>query len=84
MSARTRVGSWPHRRTLPYGREAVERALAILNRGNVSVAAHAWNSRRSPGTNWTAADWLPQSVRWAHRSQLEAMLADFAPAPALR
>lgn len=86
---RTIVGSHPHRRTLPLGREAVERALALLDlanfpnpaRGALYLRPIALRRYGPASPALLLCEWLPAPLRCATRSELEAMLADYdAPA----
>lgn len=67
MSRRTIVGSGPARKPLPYGREAVERALACCKfwRTSQSAAVAGGIARVSRRIGWSItpeASWLPDEV----------------------
>jgi hypothetical protein len=75
---RTIVGSHPHRRTLPMGREALERALVQLRTFDCdslgTAAALAQRGRRCP--RWSrAGEWLPSGAHDT-REELAAKLAE--------
>jgi hypothetical protein len=79
---RTIVGSHPHRRTLPMGREAIERARAMCERWGCetveSSCARAMRTARPRAMrcSWVPmfAAWLPPAVTTEFVPGLEAML----------
>ncbi len=83
---RTIVGSHPHRRTLPMGREAIERALRLCRawprsavagsdnaQGAATRADYARNADLRNGS--LGPEWLPDEARWASVARLEALPA---------
>ena len=64
---RTVVGSWPHRQTLPEGREALERAMRLLAHyprwGSVLELSAARHIGAHTITVSDCADWLPERYR---------------------
>jgi hypothetical protein len=85
--SRSIVGSWPHRRTLPEGREAIERALAHCDAAAMPTPRLAsmllgvqpprlHGVPPDAGTRSDRADWLPSHCRTLTREALRALLRE--------
>jgi hypothetical protein len=80
---RTIVGSHPHRRTLPMGREAIERAVAHIDTWGTDVASSGsreasrcrGSARLRPDLPNGFAVWLPVPSKHVKRDLLVEMLA---------